>query len=203
MKLTLGLVVLAVLNFGIYRNERFIEAGEEVYFELAPVDPRSLLQGDYMRLNYRIANDLRQKFARIRSAGEGEVPRIGKVVVRLDERRVASFERIWRMGETLGDKERLLLYRLSAWRINIGSESFFFEEGQGKEYGKARYGIFRLGRDGRTILRALADKNLVRIEPGSKEKSSYDSSSGASTIQSLSWEVLSSTIPVGSFFWLD
>ena len=109
MKLTLalGLVVLAVLNFGIYRNERFIEAGEEVYFELAPVDPRSLLQGDYMRLNYRIANDLRQKFARIRSAGEGEVPRIGKVVVRLDERRVASFERIWRMGETLGDKERL------------------------------------------------------------------------------------------------
>ena len=170
MTLALGLVVLAVLNFGIYRNERFIETGEEVYFELAPVDPRSLLQGDYMRLNYKIANDLLQDFKRIGSAGEGEAPRTGKVVVRLDERRVASFERIWRPGETLGDKERLLLYRQTAWRVNIVSESFFFEEGRGKEYEKARYGIFRLGKDGRTILRALADENLVRIEPVPSEK---------------------------------
>tara|TARA_B100000809_G_scaffold262385_1_gene313256 strand:+ start:329 stop:862 length:534 start_codon:yes stop_codon:yes gene_type:complete len=171
LTLALGLVVLAVLNFGIYRNQHFIATGEEVYFELAPVDPRSLLQGDYMRLGYRIANDLRQEFERIRSAGEGEVPRIGKVVLSLDERRVASFERVWRPGETLGDKERLLLYRQTdTSRINIGSESFFFEEGRGKEYGKARYGILKLGKDGRTILRSLADENLVRIEPGPMEK---------------------------------
>ena len=52
MKLTLalGLVVLAILNFGIYRKELFIETAEEVYFELAPVDPRSLMQGDYLSL---------------------------------------------------------------------------------------------------------------------------------------------------------
>ncbi|MFP6737907.1 MAG: GDYXXLXY domain-containing protein [Planctomycetota bacterium] len=171
MKLTLalGLVILAVLNFGIYRNELFIETGEEVYFELAPVDPRSLMQGDYMRLNYRTAQELRKELERIRGAGEGEVPRTGKVVVSLDERRVVSFQRMWN-GDPLAENERLLQYRYSdGWQVHVGSESFFFEEGQGKAYEKARYGIFKLGKDGRTILRALADKNLVRIEPGMSE----------------------------------
>ena len=173
MKLTLalGLVVLAALNFWIYRNERFIATGEEVYFELAPVDPRSLLQGDYMRLNYRIADELLHEFERIRLTGGSEVPLTGKVVVRLDERRVVSFQRTW-TGEPLAGNERLLRYRkIHRWRIHIGSESFFFEEGRGEAYQKARYGIFKMGKDGQTILRALADKNLVRIEPGTKEKS--------------------------------
>ena len=172
MKLTLalGLVVLAVLNFGIYRNERFIETGEEVYFELAPVDPRSLMQGDYMRLNYRIMENLRKEFERIRSAGEIEIPDAGKIVVRLDERRVVFLKGMWN-GDPLAEDERLLHYSGSnRWRVHIGSESFFFEEGQGEAYQKARYGVFKLGKDGRTILRALADENLVRIRPGAKEK---------------------------------
>ncbi len=170
MKLTLalGLVVLAVLNFGIYRNERFIETGEEVYFELAPVDPRSLMQGDYMRLNYRIMENLRKEFERIRSAGEIEIPDAGKIVVRLDERRVVFFKSLWN-GDPLAENERLLHYS-NRGGLHVGSESFFFEEGQGEAYEKARYGVFKLGKDGRTILRALADENLVRIRPGAKEK---------------------------------
>jgi len=172
MKLTLalGLVVLAILNFGIYRKELFIETAEEVYFELAPVDPRSLMQGDYMRLNYRIVENLRKEFKRIRSAGEIEIPDAGKIVVRLDERRIAFFKSLWD-GTPLAEDERLLHYSGSnRWRVHIGSESFFFEEGQGEAYEKARYGVFKLGKDGRTILRALADENLVRIRPGAKEK---------------------------------
>ena len=172
MKLTLalGLVVLAILNFGIYRKELFIETAEEVYFELAPVDPRSLMQGDFMRLNYRIVENLRKEFKRIRSAGEIEIPDAGKIVVRLDERRIAFFKSLWD-GTPLAEDERLLHYSGSnRWRVHIGSESFFFEEGQGEAYEKARYGVFKLGKDGRTILRALADENLVRIRPGAKEK---------------------------------
>ena len=172
MKLTLalGLVVLAILNFGIYRKELFIETAEEVYFELAPVDPRSLMQGDYMRLNYRIVENLRKEFKRIRSAGEIEIPDAGKIVVRLDERRIAFFKSLWD-GTPLAEDERLLHYSGSnRWRVHIGSESFFFEEGQGEAYEEARYGVFKLGKDGRTILRALADENLVRIQPGAKEK---------------------------------
>jgi uncharacterized membrane-anchored protein len=168
MKLTLalGLVVLAVLNFGIYRKELFIETAEEVYFELAPVDPRSLMQGDYMRLNYRIVENLRKEFDRIRETSEIEIPESGKVLVRLDERRVVFFKGMWN-GDPLAENERLLHYsKGGGWRIHVGSESFFFEEG----HQEARYGVFKLGKDGRTILRALADENLVRIQPGAKEK---------------------------------
>ena len=172
MKLTLalGLVVLAVLNFWVYRKELFIETAEEVYFELAPVDPRSLMQGDYMRLNYRIMENLRKEFDRIRSAGEIEIPAAGKIVVRLDERRVVFLKGMWN-GDPLAENERLLHYSNGGgWRVHVGSESFFFEEGQGKAYQEARYGVFKLGKDGQTILRALADENLVRIRPGAKEK---------------------------------
>ena len=170
LALALGLVVLAVLNFGIYRNELFIETAEEVYLELAPVDPRSLMQGDFMRLNYRIVQNLRKEFERIRSAGEIEIPAAGKIVVRLDERRVLFLKGMWN-GEPLAENERLLHYsNRGGWRVHVGSESFFFEEGQGKAYQEARYGVFKLGKDGRTILRALADENLVRIRPGVKEK---------------------------------
>ena len=171
MKLTLalGLVVLAILNFGIYRKELFIETAEEVYFELAPVDPRSLMQGDYMRLNYRIVENLRKEFKRIRSAGEIEIPDAGKIVVRLDERRIAFFKSLWD-GTPLAEDERLLHYSGSnRWRVHIGSESFLFEEGQGEAYEKARYGVFKLGKDGRTILRALVDENFVRIRPAAQK----------------------------------
>ena len=172
MKLTLalGLLVLAVLNVGVYRKELFLETAEEVYFELAPLDPRSLMQGDYVRLNYKLLGDLHRDFDRIRSAGEIEIPDAGKIVVRLDERRIAFFKSLWD-GTPLAEDERLLHYSGSnRWRVHIGSESFFFEEGQGEAYEKARYGVFKLGKDGRTILRALADENLVRIQPGAKEK---------------------------------
>ena len=168
LTLALGLVVLAVLNLGIYRKERFIEIAEEVFFELAPADSRSLLQGDYMRLNYKIVNDLR---GYSQKSGNEDFPQNGKVKVKLDGRRVASLKGIWE-GEPLMENERLLRYRkIGNWQIKVGSESFFFEEGQGKEYERARYGVLKLGKDSQTILRGLADKDLVLIEPVSGKKS--------------------------------
>ena len=46
-------VILAAANWAIASRERLISSGEVVYLELAPVDPRSLMQGDYMSLRYR------------------------------------------------------------------------------------------------------------------------------------------------------
>ena len=37
--------------------ERYIADGQPVFVELAPVDPRSLMQGDYMQLNFRLPGD--------------------------------------------------------------------------------------------------------------------------------------------------
>ena len=50
----LSVVVLAALNHGVYEKEQIKEHGETILFELAPFNPRSLIQGDYMRLRYAI-----------------------------------------------------------------------------------------------------------------------------------------------------
>ena len=55
------LAVLVVVNSAIWQKERHIAQGEVVYLELAPVDPRSLMQGDYMALNFALANRLQSE----------------------------------------------------------------------------------------------------------------------------------------------
>ena len=49
------------LNLGILSKESLKANGETILLELAPRDPRSLLQGDYMALNYRLHNELNRK----------------------------------------------------------------------------------------------------------------------------------------------
>ena len=47
------LAMLAIVNFGIWQRENLLQSGRVVLLELVPVDPRSLVQGDFMRLSYR------------------------------------------------------------------------------------------------------------------------------------------------------
>src|SRR5436190_15305240 len=61
-------MVLALLNFSIVGKERQLESGKVVFLELAPVDPRSLMQVDYMALRFKIANDARPAMDRSESS---------------------------------------------------------------------------------------------------------------------------------------
>jgi uncharacterized membrane-anchored protein len=48
-----GLVlVLGVANYDIWQKQQVVENGQQILLELRPVDPRSLIQGDFMRLRY-------------------------------------------------------------------------------------------------------------------------------------------------------
>jgi len=76
--------ILLFVNYGIYGKELLIRTGEPVLLELAPVDPRSLIQGDYMDLRYEIATGLEDQ----------TIPRRGALVITLDEHHVAHFVRI-------------------------------------------------------------------------------------------------------------
>jgi uncharacterized membrane-anchored protein len=196
--LSLGLFVLAVLNFQVYRKERLIKSSEEIFLELAPVDPRSLLQGDYMALNYKIADEMRDKLR-----DDDDAPHTGRVVVGLDDKRIATYRGIW-TGEPVGDDERLLRYRRVGRRqVSVGVDSFFFEEGQGRHYENACYGAFLLDKQGRTILRALVDENLVRIEPEALPLMQIDQGADLSATQplppvkrgELKWIVTGKTMP--------
>jgi uncharacterized membrane-anchored protein len=51
-------VILALVNWSIFGKEKQLAEGKIVYLDLAPVDPRSLMQGDYMALRFQLANEV-------------------------------------------------------------------------------------------------------------------------------------------------
>ncbi|WP_341649050.1 GDYXXLXY domain-containing protein [Thauera humireducens] len=51
-------LVLGVALKAIHDREQTLAHGQVVLVQLAPVDPRSLMQGDYMALRFAIDNEL-------------------------------------------------------------------------------------------------------------------------------------------------
>ena len=49
------LFVIGALNWLVVQKERVLSSGRTVLLELAPRDPRSIMQGDYMVLAYAAA----------------------------------------------------------------------------------------------------------------------------------------------------
>lgn len=54
------LLVLGFFFFNIMKNETVLSRGEIVLLELRPVDPRSIMQGDYMALRYKLGDDMKR-----------------------------------------------------------------------------------------------------------------------------------------------
>ncbi len=153
----LSLVVLGVLAALIYQKETLLREGRTVFLEQAPVDPRSLMQGDYMVIRYA----LQRKILR---GPKWEGITGGKLVLRLDTRGVGCFVR-FHDGETLEPGEFLLRFRRRKSRLRIAAESFFFQEGTAKLYSTARYSELKVAPSGQCILVGLRDENLERLDP--------------------------------------
>ncbi|HWR86951.1 MAG TPA: GDYXXLXY domain-containing protein [Acidiferrobacterales bacterium] len=152
-----GLIILALANYSIYSRERLLTEGNVVLLQLAPVDPRSLMQGDYMALRFQVAND-------IRSHVPAESPRDGYVVLTLDGRRIGTFSRV-DGGTPLAANEAKMRYRMRDKQIKFATNAFFFQEGDAQLYNKARYGDFRVGGDGESILTGMRDEQLSLLGP--------------------------------------
>jgi len=149
------LVVLAVVNIGIHRRERLLSDGRVVLLELAPVDPRSLMQGDYMALRFKIAADA---FHAVQSGTAED----GRIVAQVDARGVASFKRFADGSSPAGD-EVLLRYRVRDSQPKFATNAFFFQEGTADRYRNARYGEFRVAPDGEMILTGLRGADLALL----------------------------------------
>lgn len=154
----LGLVcVLAGAGWGVWSNERILAEGRVVRLELAPVDPRSLMQGDYMVLNYALSGALQRERAR----------EDAYAIVRLDARQVATLLRVEPelppADKALADDEVALRFRVRGHRLQVATNAFFFQEGKEPEFRHARYGEFRVGRNGEPRLTALLDGELKRL----------------------------------------
>ena len=147
-------LVLAALNYGIYAKEQIEARGETLLLELTPVDPRSLMQGDYMRLAYQIA-----RAAPVERLAAGQ--KRGYLVLRADQHKVARFVR-FHGGEALNPGEKLLRFHvlspdnLEQRALRIVPDSFLFQEGHAAYYQNARYGVFKFAGANEYLLTGLA-----------------------------------------------
>jgi uncharacterized membrane-anchored protein len=138
-------LVLAVTNVLIFQKEQLLASPQGILLELAPVDPRSLIQGDYMALAYAITRD----------APAQDLPANGHLVVAAGADRVAHYLRVYVPSTPLAPGELLLRYRVRDRRLHIGSETFFFQEGTAGVYEKARYAELRVDSSGESLIVGL------------------------------------------------
>ena len=158
-------IILGLVNWSIIGKEKQLSAGKVVYLELAPVDPRSLMQGDYMALRFRVANDVynalpkSNDYNRWRHDVEASD---GFAVVSLDDRNIGTFKGIY-AAQPLSQNEILMKYRVRSGVVKFATNAFFFQEGQREIYQPARYGEFRVDKNGELLLVSVYDKDLKKL----------------------------------------
>ncbi len=161
-KYTKILILVNLLLFIIYaswatfKQEKIIKEGKLIFLELAPYDPRSLMQGDYMDLRYSMA--IAQPSELINS------PDNGYIVVNVDTNGVAEKVRLQEEKEPLNNDQLIIKYRMKDGDIVIGAESYFFEEGSSYKFEEAEYGGIKVNKNGIVILEGLYNKEFKLIK---------------------------------------
>ena len=182
-----GVFVIALLgavNYKVQQFEDVLATGKPSVFKIAPVDPRSLMQGDYMVLNYAILSEFQQSQVLSESnesldsnepidtvesnetTGIDESSPSGKkayILVHLDKNHVATF--CEKQSEIPTDFKHctpnvyLPIRYNGSWLPKLPSQDYFFAEGKGEYYAQAEYAEYRF-KDGILLLARLLDKDL-------------------------------------------
>jgi uncharacterized membrane-anchored protein len=154
-----ALLVFGGVNWQMQRKEHLRASGQTILLDLAPVDPRSLVQGDYMALNFQVARDIGARW------GTREDP--GTAILLLNDHGIATFSRLDGPGTLLPNEVRLR-FRIRRGAVWIGTNAFFFQEGEAERYRDARYGEFRVSPEGEAMLVGLrgAFTQQLLTQPG-------------------------------------
>lgn len=149
------ILLLLYFNYSVTEKETLLKNGRLVLLELAPKDPRSLMQGDYMALRYKMPDH---------NFGIDKNKR-GYCVVTIDSNDVATITRFQQNISPLNANEHIIKYHSpNLWDINIGAESYFFQEGEAEKYEKAKYGAIKIDAEGNSLLIGLYNEKLKSIQ---------------------------------------
>jgi len=145
----MGLMLVGSL---IAYKEAIIAKSETIYLRLAPVDPRSLMKGDYMRLRYAITQHW-----------PNDAAADGLVILKRDADGTVTL--VETSDRPLQPGEVHLRYRRRANGVRLGAESFLFQEGDADIYSRAVYGELRVSPSGESVLMGLCDSTLAPLGP--------------------------------------
>ena len=167
--LAVVLLILIPLNYKVQQFEDVLATGKPVVLKIAPVDPRSLMQGDYMALSYAILNDIRANLNESEDgvilAKEKEHPNKVYALIHQDEQGVAT---LCRVEDSLPNDFKdcvanvYLPVNTFKWLPELPSQEYFFAEGKGQHYAQAEYAEYRF-KNGILLLARLLDKDLKAL----------------------------------------
>lgn len=153
-----AVLALGLVNWDVRGKEQVIAQGQRILVPLIPVDPRSLMQGDYMALNFSLPFEMREKLKDIVSPSQ-------LVRASIDDQGVATIQGLLTDTSPLEKGELALpLKRLKGQWVLV-TDAYFFPEGQGRHFEQTRYGDFRVLPDGRALLVGLADGDGQPVLP--------------------------------------
>jgi uncharacterized membrane-anchored protein len=148
-------LTLGVGNYAIYEKEILIRDGQRVFVSLAPRDPRSLMQGDYMALNFFLPSFP----ASTPLVGAERLYAIGKV----NSQGVFEATRVEGTNASVNANEIRVQLTAKNGRWTFVTDAWFFAEGDAQRWEQARFGEFRVMPNGRALLVGMADEKLAMI----------------------------------------
>ncbi|MEZ2741449.1 GDYXXLXY domain-containing protein [Paenalcaligenes hominis] len=170
------LLIMAVTVTDVVRKEQLLAKGETVILALAPVDPRSLMQGDYMALRFALSDQVSEVLML-----ENEDVTATRVVAYVQPYPQAAAQLVGLENPLNGDvwtwdaaqstwvrstsTEHLpeqavplrLQYQYGNWLPN-GVDAWFFPEGKAEIYEDARFGVFKVNKQADALLYELLDE---------------------------------------------
>ncbi|MEM1503479.1 GDYXXLXY domain-containing protein [Domibacillus sp. 8LH] len=140
-----------------WQKEQLLQKGEVAALELAPVDPRSLIQGDYVQLGYTIGTVYSDQFYNSSTA-----PPEGKINVSLkptsefisyNGKQIPVYQ-----AETFTHQQPDGLFIEGSGRygtLTLGIEHFFIPENTGTKWEQKTHAIIRIAENGDALLETI------------------------------------------------
>ena len=144
-------VVLLVLI--IFQKETTLRNGTDIVLKIEPIDPRSLLQGDYVDLSYNISQ-----------VDSYDLPDRVYVLLEQDQEGIYQIKEIYdTIEEANDDKSKdtqvVITGKTYGNTIRYGIENFFIEEGTGaKVEQNANYAKIKVGSNGDALLMSVSSE---------------------------------------------
>ena len=148
------LLLMIVFGYSVIKEEKNLKRAT-FYIKTVPVDPRSLIQGDYMVLNYDIAESARMEIGNIRK---------GYIRIKINDLKIAEFIRIDEEYLPPSNNEISIQFQKNGSNIDIGVNSYLFQEGTGNKFQKAQYAEIIELKNGKLRLKNLLDKDFIKIK---------------------------------------
>ena len=172
-----AVLVFGLVNWDVRGKEQVIAHGQRILVPLVPVDPRSLMQGDYVALRFDMPVGVSQQL-------EASLAPTARVRASVNAEGVASVHALVAAGARPAPGEVVLPLKRLKGRWVLVTDAYFFPEGQGAHFERAKFGDFRVLPDGRALLVGLADaeRQAIQALPG---RSIWESAAGQGRAEAL------------------